>query len=639
MHRVPRKRKSPDPRLFTRSTTDPGVHYYRDPVKGVYGDDNVTFVPPQSMPTGATAPAARSPSPPPRRRSPSPRRNNRGHPYSRTYSRSPTRSGEYRHEYGQQHRGAGYRSGPSHYQAARYRARTPEQGGSGSRYRDEGPRYGDHGDERGEVRGRERSFGARNPSPRRSPPRPPTEAPAPAGASKPSGHNDSKNNSGASRYLNAPLAAAFVITPPPSLLNAARNRRGHPMFPDDSEESEYEGSDVSDAPSRTAKYKKTEKARMLRVAKKAEASKAQPRAPLPRNTDALGIWYKVDIETYEDARNLLRWCNAGEPRARKLVLHLEQYYGIRSNLARSEGIAHVMAQQSASSRAYQLATTGTVPLKRGAREKSPFSDSEVTPLPDDVKAEDADMPPPSPRGPSFGNKGWVSAYLGVSPPGNAENFDILSSRASASEAIEYYFASPTDEWPPGMRTEDGVYPATKSEKPLLDDVRVACTLRHLLPEADGSSAGDAANMHVLEQTMLLFSITGMFAHYVTKGGLRFQARPIDENYNFDTRNVMFSHIASFMSTHGISIASDDVLALESYARSYRNRVAKNDDPANESFKSWPHDTSCIEMIDVNTIIKWADLDYGTLRPGLSSTYPRRPSAPHEDTAMDDVRPA
>ncbi|KAJ6465194.1 hypothetical protein C8R47DRAFT_1079384 [Mycena vitilis] len=570
------------------------------------------------MPTGATAPAARSPSPPVRRRSPSPRRNNRGHPYSRTYSRSPTRSG--------------YRSGPSHYQAARYRARTPENGSS-SRYRHEGPRYGGHGDERGEVRGREHSFGARNPSPRRSPLRPP---PAPA-APKPSGHNDGKNNGGASRYLNAPLAAAFVITPPPSLLDAARNRRGHPLFPDDSEESEYEGSDVSDAPSRTAKYKKAEKTRALRVTKKAEASRAQPRAALPRNKDALGVWYNVDIETYEDARNLLRWCGAGEPRARKLVLHLEQYYGIRSDLARTEGVAHVMAQQSASNRAYQLATTGTVPLKRGARQKSPFSDSEA--IPEDAKAEDADMPPTSPRGPSFGNKGWVSAYLGVSPPGDTENFDILSSRASASEALEYYYASPTNEWPPGMRTVDGVYPTTKSEKPLLNDVRVVCTLRHLLPEADGSSAGDAANMHVLEKTMLLFSITGMFAHYVTVGGLRFQARPIDENYNFDTQNITFSHIASFVSTHGISIASDDVLAIESYARSYRNRVAKNDDPANESFGSWPHDTSCIDMIDVNTITKWADLDYGALRPGLPPTYPRRPGAPHEDTAMDDIRPA
>ncbi|KAJ7606457.1 hypothetical protein DFH06DRAFT_1149923 [Mycena polygramma] len=105
-------------------------------------------------------------------------------------------------------------------------------------------------------------------------------------------------------------------------------------------------------------------------------------------------------------------------------------------------------------------------------------------------------------------------------------------------------------------------------------------------------------------------------------------RSIHEPYNFDIRNLTFSHVATYFSAHGIATASDDLLALESYARSHRNRVATNTNPTNQSFKSWPHDVTYVAIVDPKSIIKWAELDHGTLRLGLFSAYSRRLGSSH-----------
>ncbi|KAJ6456316.1 hypothetical protein C8R47DRAFT_1082416 [Mycena vitilis] len=441
--RFPPRRNSLDPRDAARDLADLAAVFLRDLcTQGLLGNNNDAPRLATNRPPGAAAHRARSPSSAStskRRRSPRPPRYDPGR---RRYSYSP----EYRHEYGPQHQGYAVHSGPSHYQAASHRPRSP-YGGSSPRYRDNAPPHRGNG-ERREVRGRERDFRARHPSPHRSPKRE-------QGTARPSTSNKTTVSHGdADPVLNAPLAANFRATPPPNLATALRDRRGHPQFPG------HDDYDPAAALARTKSYKEQEGARVRRTAKKGTGSS---RVPAPRNLAALGLWYNVHIETYHDARNLLRWANAGEHQARRLVLHIEQQFGVRACDARNEGIAYVMSQQNASRLAYLWATTGTVPVKREKRDKSPFNDDELTPDPLPSALDDDREMPPVPRDEKTPKAAsHVTSYLGCSPSTIDDFFDIPNSGMSAMEARVYYQALQAGEWPSAMRTTDGEYPTSQA---------------------------------------------------------------------------------------------------------------------------------------------------------------------------------
>ncbi|KAJ6552961.1 hypothetical protein B0H19DRAFT_1263392 [Mycena capillaripes] len=392
----------------------------------------------------------------------------------------------------------------------------------------------------------------------------------------------------------------------PDLATAVHDMQGHPLFPASAEDaSEYEGSDDSSSATHTSKYTKAEKLRIRRATEKVSAALGPLRLPSARDAKVLGVWY---ASTLRHTRTLPTYC-AGP--AWEFI--------VQADKVRSEGIAYIMSQQAAIKRAYQWATTGTVPIRKVKKAKSPFHDSELT-IGDELVPELArDVPaPPLPCRASA-----LAPYLGVSPPGDDE-FDIPHSHMSVDEARNFFEVMDTHNWPPAMCTKDGEWPKHKHARPLLDDVRVACTLRHLLPEEDEN--GNMVLVQMMEQAMLLFSVEGMYTHNIFKGNLRFHIRPINEHFNFDTSTLTFSHIASYFCMHGIAPTSDDVLCIESYAPLYRNRVAGKTDPHNTSFDSWPHDVSCIQMLDDESIIKWTDLDNGPLRPGRSLAYPRRPGS-------------
>ncbi|KAJ6524647.1 hypothetical protein DFH09DRAFT_1096050 [Mycena vulgaris] len=249
---LPKKKTSPDPRLYTRSSTDEYCWYYRHPTDGAYGPDETTWAPPQTAPTSPGPQHSALPAPvppslqdafPSHRETGNDRRSDRARgPYQRhrtpsprpCYDRSPT--GPSRARYGQESRG---RDGYEDRRGGRERSRTA-------------PMH------------------AVAPAVRTAPPAPPT----------PTAH-----------------AGAFVTVPPPDLDSAPRDGRDHPIFPVDAEESEYAGTsdDSDDVVRRVAKHKKAEVLRLRRVEKNKKVLLAgtTPRVSQPRNIKVLGAWARV----------------------------------------------------------------------------------------------------------------------------------------------------------------------------------------------------------------------------------------------------------------------------------------------------------------------------------------------------------
>ncbi|KAJ7123750.1 hypothetical protein C8R44DRAFT_735380 [Mycena epipterygia] len=622
--------KSPDPRTYVRSISDATKYYYRHHTDGSFGADGVTWVPPQTAPTappspnsgaaqslGPVPPLSTSGSPPTTGRShrtPSPSRRTRSRsPHRRQQSRSPPRYQEYEHEYGVQSRYS-YRSGPQHYRTSRMRSRSPEQGPS---------RWNQRNDRRGGT-GNLRYISTSYHSPRRYS----TQArrrnntitltPTPVDTATVTTQAPASNVTTATAPPASTPSARATVVPPPNLDSASRDEHGHPQFPISSDESDYVGSDDSATTAkRIATYEKSEcsrvKRRMLtKLAKAPPPPGTVPRKALIRNALALGPWAKVEVTHLDDALNLLRWQDAGEPYARKLVLHLEQEYGVGSSLARNEGIAHIMHQQAHSNATYRLATTGRIKATKRARNASPFDDEELT-TSDNLGADgDTEMPP------------YVASYLGSSPPGNDDD-EIPNSHHPAHEAATFFEALDTVDWPKAMRDDTGKFPTSKHARPHLNDVRCHLTMEHLSPELDGHTPVIIAHAQYVEQSMLMFSATGMYARHVEIGQLQFDEIPIHDHYVAGT-HVDFTHVAAWFFSHGLAPHSSDTLAMESFARSFRNRVQGNLDPENSSFAAWPHDASCTAMVPAADIIKNA----------TAVLYESGPLVAGEDTVMGNI---
>ncbi|KAJ7751669.1 hypothetical protein B0H16DRAFT_1724031 [Mycena metata] len=597
--------RSPDPRLYTKSTTK-DAWYYRHATDGTIGADGVTFVPPQNAPSTTNASSLRRTSP--ARRSYGPPA-----PYPR-----PARCiVEYKHEYGEQHRGSGYRSGPQHYIAVHHRGRSP----GGSRY------INDHSPERSGAgpAGRndnDQSVPFRYDGPHRSPgdgqrredpPHYRRDARRDQRALAPTRHTahlHAKAHEVASAGAWSATGRGSGNRSAPDINRAHRNTRGHPIFPEPasaSDDSEYNATDdEQDTVARTALYRDRERNRLFNVSSK---KRNAPPPARPRDVNELGLWFNVEIETYDDARNLLRWSAAGEHTARALVVHFEHQYGRGTELRRSEGIALVMRELNPNRAAYVRATTGSAPAPRGRkRSESPFRDSEG---PEEHK-NNAKTDAKTNEGIKMPSMvAWTPSYLGISPPGGLDDLNVLQSGINFDQASSR--------------------PHPRRSGPMLCGTRKDATPRRNMIVHWGTIM---AREEFSDRAMLLFSARDLFARYVCLGGLRFGQRPIHEPYGFMTGNITMEHIASWFSAHGIAVASEDVLHLESYARSHRNRRAGNTNPECEVFAEWPHGPSSAAGLQEKDITSWANLVHPPLRSDSLLTYPRRPSAPDEPIPED-----
>ncbi|KAJ7601892.1 hypothetical protein DFH06DRAFT_1351886 [Mycena polygramma] len=603
---IPPPMATPDLVYYAKSLIKENTYYVRHATDCVQGPDGYTWIEPltatipaSSSPNASTAPAAPSPTRPKKhvqsRRSPD--------RYTRTsrkrsHSRSPPRHREYEHEYDRM-QGHGHRTGPQHYVASRYRPRP----------REEGSRRGGYSDAR--------ECADRRSSPRHSPTTPQHREESSSTHARRTTTTPGASTSTTQQPLSEP--STFVAVTPPKIEDALKGVHSHPCFPGPS--SAQAAVLGPGAAARTLAYKKKEGKRLRTVGKRTPPLPGTTtRTSEPRSASDLGLWYSLEIHGLAAAVNALRWANAGEPTARRFILRIEQEFGTNSSTARNEGVAHIMGQQANSRRAYLLATMGTSPAAKTRRSKSPFEDNELT-------ADDELPDPPKPKTEDVDMTG--SPYLGMSPPGGDEDI-FPNSTSTVADTITVYQLKLTSSWPPGMRGVSGDYPTLSYEVPLEDDVLAVLTLLHLCPADDGTEDGHAAHTTFMGKAMLLFSVRGLYAHYVQLGSLRLGAYPIHDNYNFGTSALTFTQTASWFCAHGIASNSTACDSMEAYACSYRNQLANKTDPKGTEFAEWPQNRDCVAKVTFDDITPWSALEHAELRPGKESTYPRRPSAVHDD---------
>ncbi|KAJ7608288.1 hypothetical protein DFH06DRAFT_1149022 [Mycena polygramma] len=636
---TPARPNPPDPLRYAKSLTKDDTYYLRHPTDCLLGPDNFTWIEPvlavqnqtQSTTSSHTAPAVVQTTTgttqgPRSTASTSTKKQNGRSSHSRPSRNrpySPPQYQEYTHEYGRS-QGHGYRTGRQQYRAARYRSRSRDYERSPS------PAYRSHGSpSRHNNRGgrRDESRDARGSADRHSSPR-----------QTPAAH-DNKDEPTRTRTATptpppAPQVASrgpFVAISPPNICDARTDTHRHPIFP--SNISAQAEAMSPGAAVRTSAYRKKEEKRARAI----PLPGTGPRTLEARSVHDLGAWFPLTVHNLAAAINLLRWSDAGEPTARRFVLRTEQEFGLNSGAARNEGVAHIMGQQANSRRAYMLATTGVAPSAKVKRGASPFDDNELTPddelepKPDEemphVKSkpdEDLEMPQVTQSPPE-----WAM------PPGT-ENDGFPSAETTVPDAVTFFQLSATEGWPLGMRTTQGEFPTTEYAVPGEDDVLAELTLLHLCPASDDTTVGLDAHATFRKKTMHLFSARGLFGHYVTLGGYHTGTWPMHDRFNFETAGLSYSQIASWYSAHGIAPGDATSTALESYARSHRNRAEKKLDPRGTEFAQWPRNVDALKYITATDVTPWAAIEYSELRPGLQTVCPRRPASASspEDVDMD-----
>ncbi|KAJ6573749.1 hypothetical protein DFH09DRAFT_1078726 [Mycena vulgaris] len=448
----------------------------------------------------------------------------------------------------------------------------------------------------------------------------------------------------------AVVSAPFVAVPPHDVhaSTVEHSAAGHPMFPLPDNVSDYVGSD--DSASRRTSWAR----RNAEHIKKAVGGKP-PRSPTLSDPAALGVWHKLEICMTTEAENLLDWASNGCPFSWAKVLHIQQHFGLLPMLKRNEGVGRVLSKQGDTRTRYFLATASAVPLSQrqqrtantvtaAAPSTATGPGSSVAPthpvvptaagIPA-VAAADVEMlpVPPELEGP------FIPSYLGMFPPGRDSR--EINSRSSESAAIVRWAKIPTSHWVRGLRNESGEYPTSLHEIPLANDVWVKLSKQLFYPENDGSTAGRIAYEQFDNTSMMLFSCPGLYARIVRDGGYHCGLLG-PEHFNFMTSSITWSHVACWWAAHGLDLVSGDFLALESFARSWRNQ-AINQPTWNTTWDEIPTSSAFLLSFDTSTITPYADLEYPLLRAGLETSHPRRPAGmpippsptPSNEEEMDD----
>ncbi|KAJ7182644.1 hypothetical protein C8R43DRAFT_940769 [Mycena crocata] len=407
------------------------------------------------------------------------------------------------------------------------------------------------------------------------------------------------------RAANTTDMVPFTPKPPPSLADAERDARGHPLFPLPDNVSEYLGSDDSSESAAVA-AKSLCASEMVRITKL--GPRTEPPAPVPENAAAVGVWHGLTVQSTPDGRNMLQWNDAGCPFTRAKVLHLIAHWKARPPERRPAGITYLMSQESTSRERFLLATTGK-PFEKKRKSKAaiasasgPTTGASAQSGPSSASAqleEDSEMPavPPAVE--------TVAPYLGLSPSGN--DVGVVNSCTLLSDAVEHWAKIPTKDWYAGMR---GEYPRKEYERPDVRDVRSVMSLAVFI-----------ANPGFEETSLTMFSCAGMFARFVHKGAYKLALRG-PERFEFETKDCGWSEAAAWWMCHGLSPVSEDTQIIESFACSWRNRLAGGEIPGNIIFTEYPTDPGCTSTLSSADIVPWNMLVFPKLVDGRTSSFPQ-----------------
>jgi hypothetical protein len=398
-----------------------------------------------------------------------------------------------------------------------------------------------------------------------------------------------------------------------------------PLEVDANDDDDY-GSD-SEIPFLPSSWKTMEAARCEDALEHERRGREYRRHTVPPSAE-LGLWAGKEIETIEDAVNLLRWIARTEPTAFHRM-HCERVrLSSDPTILRTEGQVYLLQRQNEASTQYWLTTTG--------RRKGPKRYS-VSP------AWDADS------GSRADEDAYVylgTALLGddntvvILPERAAENADVRSgSHTKLLEAARLYNGMEHLLWPLGFRISERAYPDREKrfETVYMNDVSAWYTINALAPRRNrvGTSIHRAKFMEILIRTL---SIAGTYNRVAQLGEYVFTNRPL-EHYPFQTLNIDFGHVVSWLIQHGIARDGEAINTLESFARARRALTDGQDTPNVLEFRTGDTPRTQRDMLSMDLgrdFAAWATLAHAPLQDGVVSVYPRRPG--HPDGMDEDTPP-
>ncbi|KAF8128776.1 hypothetical protein K438DRAFT_2000204 [Mycena galopus ATCC 62051] len=431
---------------------------------------------------------------------------------------------------------------------------------------------------------------------------------------------------------------------------APLNQQGHPMFPRSLADNVDAKLGAHAGLVMPTRYAENEGQRHTQALATIE------RTPLPRTSmeltrDWMGPWASArEIAMFNKAVNLCRWVLHGDAQS---MLYLKWAITQLHDPAirRSIGGVTLLQYQNQVLARYKLVTEGprvprTKVTNAGHRERddmmAALDGNEQRQHESVLMPEDVPMPPagdghassPAYLGVAIGRTNIASCvHLTEAPVQGVPGRDITT--ASMEEAIGWYRDILTSLWPIGMRISPTTVASltTVSAEPIAPDVAAWLTINALAPPHGGTAPSHRGIF--LGKMILIFSVPGYFDHYTTIGEYPHNNLPL-EQYPFETKELRWCHVVSWFIQHGLTVGSDAVRAIESFACSRRNSFLRNTDLQNQTFTDdWPRKASGLEFTVLGATDMWASLTHGPIHPGIETFYPNAPAARLEVDVDDD----
>ncbi|KAJ7446038.1 hypothetical protein B0H11DRAFT_1930379 [Mycena galericulata] len=390
------------------------------------------------------------------------------------------------------------------------------------------------------------------------------------------------------------------------------------------------------------------------------------------NPRLLGRFHRCQIQTLHQAYNLIAFMQIGQQEAYELFMQTTQNLAAFPLRFRTEGEAHLMRHQQQIDRAWWTTTTGAprpprhvrhpnprpgvgtvIPYSRRTYASGPYALGPSQPGQTVPAALQAAHQAPRLYGPrttapptyTFGTAGpsqpvphtamtartrrsitpTLSAdsgvgYLGTSPPNPADVPPLLNeaglaplnagtnSRWTIGELENRFSCMHPNGWNRGILTFMSRIGTTMGDTPRRTHVLSLNTFMALSP----THRRALAHQHHLfmDAGIRLFSIDGLYAYILRTGGYEVDSLPLD-HYPFLTDNITIFLVAAWFAQHGIAPGSQDVLALEEFARLRRNMSAGISNLDNMEWNDEPH--SARIALAMTGIPAWAELRHAPLR--------------------------
>ncbi|KAJ7434623.1 hypothetical protein B0H11DRAFT_1938389, partial [Mycena galericulata] len=464
------------------------------------------------------------------------------------------------------------------------------------------------------------------------------------------------------------------IIPSPDLRLAPRGPDGHPQSPWAVRRASPESiDDDDDGPIPDPEFSTIEEARIARFRSKPLNDQRAPPIWNPGNPRLLGRFHHHQIQTLDQAYNIISFLHNGQDEAYELFQVINQNGSGFPEVFRTEGEAYLIRHQQELERMWWNTTTGAPrpprhvrhPNTRPAVSLGPRRDE---PGPSTTQRQRAEAGPPStavmqeerqaPRvyGPPpvfapapatyiFGNTtpirttpsttavvrpvpppptpGDAQGYLGTSPPNPADSAPTVpsfwefpsldatpNSRWSINDLTNRFTRIHPRHWNMAVRDYLGHAPTTLGDTPRRDDV---------LPSTPPATPIPA-----------IFRIEGLYDHVVRIGEYEVASLPL-EHYPFLTDNITIYLVAAWFAQHGIAPGTPEVAAIQEFARIRRNVSLGITNWENSEWVAEPRNMASTLSMTRGEIPHRTDLQHAPLRPA-----PTGLAASIHAPAMEDV---